>query len=277
MKEHRKKTQVSERSTAIGTRLRKRRRSLSREGEENTSVLASVEEALAAEGQPLDPRLRRSVEARFKHNLADVRVHTDAKAAQTASGLQARAFTVGRDIGFAAGEYRPGTLVGDAIIAHELAHVVQQKGATAAGATTEHLVTSDTRLEQDADRSALGVLGSLWGGVYDMLCGISSTAAPRLRTGLRLSRCSGTRTPCTGYSVTFRRGPLSKYLEVSGSAAGASSLELYRYAGKRGTCVEAAVESHVPFWVIPVTGGCLVKALDASGKTIRVFCETVGL
>jgi hypothetical protein len=65
----------------------------------------------------------------FGYDFSGVRVHTGTKAASVATELNARAFTVGRDIAFGAGEYQPGTPIGDALIAHELAHVVQQGGA----------------------------------------------------------------------------------------------------------------------------------------------------
>ena len=66
----------------------------------------------------------------------DVRVHDGPEAAMLARAVSARAFTVGSDIFFGAGEYRPGTSDGDRLIAHEAAHVVQQRGAPAFGPLT---------------------------------------------------------------------------------------------------------------------------------------------
>jgi hypothetical protein len=65
--------------------------------------------------------------ARFGHDFSRVRVHTDASAAQSARAIDARAYTVGRDIVFGAGQYRPQTDSGRQLLAHELAHVVQQR------------------------------------------------------------------------------------------------------------------------------------------------------
>ena len=65
-------------------------------------------------------------EERLDARLGDVRVHTDATAARSASALGARAYTVGTDVVFGAGQYRPGTRAGDRLLAHELVHVVQQ-------------------------------------------------------------------------------------------------------------------------------------------------------
>ena len=79
-------------------------------------------------GRPLAPSVRSAVEARLGHSFADVRVHSDASAAGDARALGARAFAVGRDVVFGAGEFSLGTPRGRALLAHELAHVVQQRG-----------------------------------------------------------------------------------------------------------------------------------------------------
>ncbi|HEX7177325.1 MAG TPA: DUF4157 domain-containing protein, partial [Pyrinomonadaceae bacterium] len=81
-----------------------------------------------AGGQPLPGHLRAFLEPRFGHNLGDVRVHVDHSAAELAQKANARAFTVGKHIVFAAGEYRPGVEQGRRLIAHELTHVFQQRG-----------------------------------------------------------------------------------------------------------------------------------------------------
>ena len=61
-------------------------------------------------------------------SIDGVRVHTGEASQQAARELDARALTVGRDIHFAAGEFRPGTADGDRLLAHELTHAVQQRG-----------------------------------------------------------------------------------------------------------------------------------------------------
>jgi hypothetical protein len=70
---------------------------------------------------------RQFFESRFNHNFADVRVYADREANKSALGLQARAYTVGNNISFAPGEYRPGTTEGRHLLAHELSHVIQQR------------------------------------------------------------------------------------------------------------------------------------------------------
>ncbi len=85
------------------------------------------EEGLRSPGKPLDPVTRASMEAALGHDLSDVRVHTGSAAARSAQQFHARAFTVGNEVVFAAGEYAPSTSAGRKLLAHELAHVQQQK------------------------------------------------------------------------------------------------------------------------------------------------------
>jgi hypothetical protein len=77
-------------------------------------------------GLPLPPPMRAFFEPRLGWDFGNVRVHTDGAAAAAARGLRARAFTIGRHIVFGTGEYAPATTPGRALLAHELAHVVQQ-------------------------------------------------------------------------------------------------------------------------------------------------------
>jgi hypothetical protein len=80
-------------------------------------------------GQPLPDVERAFFEIRSGADLRGVRVHTDGTAAETARNLNARAYTIGSDIAFGAGEYQPSSDTGRRLIAHELAHVFQQRGA----------------------------------------------------------------------------------------------------------------------------------------------------
>src|SRR5262245_31282240 len=84
---------------------------------------------LPGRGTPLPQSVRRHMEPRFGKSFADVRVHHDRDASDSARSLGARAYTFGRDVVFHAGEYSPETAAGRRLIAHELAHVVQQESA----------------------------------------------------------------------------------------------------------------------------------------------------
>jgi hypothetical protein len=111
-----------------------------------------VESAIAAgrgTGSPVDVR---GLNPEVREHFADVRVHTDSAADTLARSVQARAFTTGSDVWFAAGEYRPGTGEGDRLLAHELAHVVQQRGAPTSGPLM--VSQPDDALETQADSAA---------------------------------------------------------------------------------------------------------------------------
>lgn len=99
-------------------------------------VLGSVEQALAAPGRSLDPAIRREMEQRFGYDFSSVRVHSGAVAEQSARDVGANAYTVGRDIVFGAGRFEPQTPKGRRLLAHELTHVVQQRGCGRGGAQT---------------------------------------------------------------------------------------------------------------------------------------------
>jgi len=88
-------------------------------------------DAMRGGGAPLDPTTRAFMEPRFGHDFSQVRVHTDTRAATVARSLDALAFTVGNDIAFAPGQYRPGSDDGRALLAHELTHTLQQRGGVA--------------------------------------------------------------------------------------------------------------------------------------------------
>jgi Domain of unknown function (DUF4157) len=151
---------------------------------------AAVQMQLHAEGagRALNSDSQARMESAFGHSFSRVRIHTGSQAAQLSSSLNARALTIGSDIVFAAGEYRPGTLIGDALLAHELAHVRQQEGGTFAAAADN--AAQYNRLEEDADTSAVDVLFSLWTGTRATLKNVGRNAVPRLRSGLKLQRCS---------------------------------------------------------------------------------------
>ncbi len=78
----------------------------------SASAPALVQEVLNSPGAPLDESARAFMEARFGHDFSQVRVHTDERAAESAREVDALAYTVGRDIVFAAGQYQPASFDG---------------------------------------------------------------------------------------------------------------------------------------------------------------------
>lgn len=101
-------------------------------GADGAAAPPIVHQALRGGGQPLDPASRAFMETRFDHDFSAVRLHTDTLAQQSARAVGARAYTVGGDIVFGAGAFSPASDSGRRLIAHELAHVVQQGGGSAA-------------------------------------------------------------------------------------------------------------------------------------------------
>jgi len=111
------------------------------------------------QGRGLDRRTRRRMESRFGRDFGGVRVHTDGTAAASARQLGARAYTVGNHIVFGAGQYAPDRHEGQHLIAHELAHTVQQR-------TGRHLQAAGTvsRPSDPHEREAESVARAVMAG-----------------------------------------------------------------------------------------------------------------
>ncbi len=116
----------------------------------STSVASSVRETLRSSGTPLDAATRANLEPRFGYDFSQVRIHTDAKAADSARDVNALAYTVGRDVVFGAGQYSPGTSAGRILLAHELTHVVQQGGPEYDSSGPLKIDPPDSALEHEA-------------------------------------------------------------------------------------------------------------------------------
>ena len=117
---------------------------LAREAEQGAGIMAdgtvhadvqSTINSTRGAGSSLDPGVAGRMSGTLG-DLSDVRVHTDDTAVALNRSVSARAFATGTDVYFAKGEYNPGSADGDKLIAHELAHVVQQRGAPSSGPLT---------------------------------------------------------------------------------------------------------------------------------------------
>jgi Domain of unknown function (DUF4157) len=106
--------------------LRRKAQDSERENRNSAGLPSLVHEVLRLPGQPLDPATRAFMEPRFGHDFSGVRIHADGSAAESARVVNAKAYTVGREIVFAAGQFQPGTRAGQQLLAHELTHVAQQ-------------------------------------------------------------------------------------------------------------------------------------------------------
>lgn len=137
-------------------------------------VPAIVNNVLSSPGQPLDAATRAFFEPRFGHDFSQVRVHTDAHAADSANAVNAHAYTVGPQLVFGEGQFAPLTGAGQRLLAHELTHVVQQSQAP----STQPLAVgpANDAYEQAADRAADSVIGER------ASCGpIAQTSAPSVQ------------------------------------------------------------------------------------------------
>ena len=133
-------------------RYLQRRSSVQAKPTEALAIPPMVHEVLRSPGQPLDTATRSFFEPRFGHDFSQVRVHSDAKAANSARAVNALAYTTGKNIVFGGGRYSPETSEGQKLLAHELTHVVQQSGTSARAKLV--LGQGDDHYEREADRLA---------------------------------------------------------------------------------------------------------------------------
>jgi Domain of unknown function (DUF4157) len=214
MAEPAQRTEASMTSTA----LQVQRRVSARSG--GIGVAAPiVDDVLSAPGQPLDAATRAFFEPRFGHDFSRVRVHADQRAAESAKAVNALAYTVGSDVSFGAGQYRVNTTEGRRLLAHELAHVIQQQGALASprapslqrtasfvdGSVSETLNLADRVLNgQSAGQTDFVLNGSTFANLAD---GLKALHVPRLNSsaqGGNRVRCSFASVPDNKVSFAMR-------------------------------------------------------------------------
>jgi hypothetical protein len=136
-----------------------------------TTAPAIAREVLRAPGTSLDAATRSYFEPSFGFDFSRVRVHADPLAAAAARSVRARAFTVGRDIVFAADRFAPGTREGQRLLAHELTHVVQQT-------MVPNDAASAADAEVEAARAGTACLAGLREGAGKRAGGGQSRGAP---------------------------------------------------------------------------------------------------
>ncbi|MET0646931.1 MAG: DUF4157 domain-containing protein [Pyrinomonadaceae bacterium] len=157
-----------------------------------------VGEVLNSPGRPLDEATRAFMEPRFGHDFSKVRVHADERAAESARSVGALAYTVGNNVVFNAGQFAPQTRPGLHLLAHELAHVVQQQGD--AGARSVASESSEGRSD-----------------------------APGLRSGPALARQTGDESPPPSTSTEpLNTAPAEREREVEVIESGDKSYVLYQ-------------------------------------------------
>jgi hypothetical protein len=183
---------------------------------EQPSALETVD-VMPSGGIPLPAPTRSLLEARFGHDFSAVRVHSDSPSDGAASALGARAYTIGHDVYFAAGHFRPETPEGRRLLAHELVHTIQQRGATALQPSGV-IEPADSALEREADR----VAGVVAAGGTARVAG-RAPAVPLLQEAQEGARATAVR-PIEGGRVqvirTLRTQPCRRVPETRTTPAG---------------------------------------------------------
>lgn len=121
-----------------------------------SNIPSSVANTISSPGRSMDSPTRSFMESRFGRDFSGVRIHTGPSAAQSARDINAKAYTAGNHIAFDDGQYQPNTVGGRHLLAHELAHTVQQQGLQKMGSSIDR-GPSDP-LEIEADRVANAVM-----------------------------------------------------------------------------------------------------------------------
>ena len=242
----------------------KKRLSLQRRAssqDEISEVPPIVHEVLRSPGQPMDAATRDFMESSFRYNFSKVKVHTNSKAAQSAQAINALAYTVGRNIVFAPGQYVPTTPSGKLLLAHELTHVTQQDQVQE---NTELLQMgqSASSLELSAQQTARAVLA----GHTSQSTVVPSLSQPMIQrqTQEDIQRESGERAEQTPLSIsgdTVRQSPPGGVAIQNGTISW-----MLRYIGRKGGFVPGStpptfitaqdVQMDVTFTPTTGAGGC---------------------
>lgn len=205
-----------------------------------------VHEVLRSPGQPLDAETRAYMEPRFGQDFSQVRVHTDAKAAESARAVNALAYAVGQDIVFGATKHQPSTPTGLGLLVHELAHTVQQGGSHRPGA---HLRVG--RENSPEERQAEALTREM---PYEQKIGKPKMVAPQLMRATRT------------FALTFDDGPHAAPL-----GKGSNRTEKVLDALKaKGITAGFFIQSGVSYRGANKVGRALVKRMNAEGHTVGI-------
>jgi len=179
------------------------------------------------------------MEPRFGQDFSGIRVHTDARAAESARTVNALAYTVGRDVVFGMGQYAPGTGEGRRLLAHELTHTIQQRDALQRRPKELAITQPHDRSEHEADNAANAIMNgekfvstcsdtAIIARLGDPDAGTPDAGTPDARTpgagtpdaGTPDARTPGAGTPSTGTpgAGTVTPSPVVNSVEVENSS-----------------------------------------------------------
>ncbi|HEV7554540.1 MAG TPA: DUF4157 domain-containing protein, partial [Kofleriaceae bacterium] len=142
---------------------------------------SAVANASTSTGFALPETLMRKFEASLGADLSSVRVHTGGESQGAADAVGAKAYTMGQDIHFAAGHYDPGSSGGEHLLAHEVAHTVQQQGSSPTRQNKLEVSSPHDAAEHEADRAADAMVS---GGAF----AVSRAAGSPSRSVQRLNK-----------------------------------------------------------------------------------------
>lgn len=135
-------------------------------------------DSLPGGGQPLPASARAFFEPRFGHDFSEVRVHTNSQASQAADSINALAFTRGRDIVFAEGQYSSESSSGQRLLAHELVHVAQQRGNVNRAVIQRKITDAELETEfqtwaadkkEKVNKNSVDYAHQLWTFIFEMV------------------------------------------------------------------------------------------------------------
>lgn len=236
-----------------------------------------IHDVLSSPGEPLDSATRAFMDPGFGRDFSNVRVHTDAKAAESARSVDALAYTVGRDVVFAAGHYAPRTQAGARLIAHELAHTLQNPAPTRVSPSLE-IGPVDDPAERAADSAADAVMRgekaplAPSGGAMLRRQPRTCTAGPADQPDRRAVRCSDG----GEYRVTLtsKPGPRQPKTETSVSA-GWNDTDIFMNIDicRGGTAVRVRPDVDLPRAVGQALGNVLAGSNALTGATLSPGLE----
>jgi len=160
-----------------------------------------VHEVLGSSGTPLPNGVRRDMELRLGHDFDDVRIHTDGRAARSATAVAAAAYTVGRQIVFGSGTFDPGSGTGRRLIAHELTHTADARPGSGAPRGKLRVSSPHEAGERNADTVARRATGT--GAPLERIGGPSSHAPILQRATCALVPAGTCAAPIAGSAEDF--------------------------------------------------------------------------
>jgi hypothetical protein len=163
-------------------------------------------------GEPLPASARNFFEPRFGHDFSGVRIHTGSPAAESANAINAQAYTKGKDIVFGEGQYSAGSTASQNLLAHELAHVVQQSAGRVQPTSVQRSVLVEP---EDARSEMLDLFNDLCpSGGFRLAKNLIMSTCPKLSGPACECLCNVTRDTNRTYNINVQNANRNNRLEV---------------------------------------------------------------